>query len=63
MSLLEERDEPRQRARRVMKKEFGKTARAVILALWVTVSIHFFLNYTGSWLWREGLATLGHVGS
>ena len=46
-----------------MKKGFGKTARAVILALRVTVSIHIFLDYTGSWLWREGLATLGHVGS
>lgn len=42
MSLLEERDEHRQRERRAMKREFGKTARAVILASWVTVSIHFF---------------------
>lgn len=44
MSLLEERDEPRQRARRVMKREFGKMARAAILALRVTVSIHFFFG-------------------
>ena len=42
MSLLEERDEHRQRERRVMKREFGKTARAAILVSWVTVIIHFF---------------------
>ena len=64
MSLLEERDEHRQRERRVMKREFGKTARAAILVSWVTVIIHFFFFYcTESWLWHSGLATLGHVGS
>ena len=65
MSLLEERDEHRQRERRAMKREFGTTARAAILVSWVTVIIHFFFFFycTESWLWHSGLATLGHVGS